>query len=622
METDDAGSGSGIQLIRTGCTHEQAIEQPIDKDVMTLPDLTLWRPQSPVSAAHQRQQDAFGTAIMEALDHLLVPYRLDERDTPDLSEASVVVALDVDTPAENLGAWVEQGGQLLIAAHRPGWDELAGVQSGESVPSELVSVHPLAGITGPQAGRELRAIDGLRLEPAPATRILASWADGGAAIAARDLGLGRVISFGVNLPTTLVRIRQGFPVTADGKPAADGTAPIDDGILKCEDGMALVLDEDRCWPASAQPTDGPYPYGKTPPEPTPVFDLPHADLWWITLHQLIIEALHRAGSGAVWLDYWPDRLPAIGHLSHDADLNVDEDAEAALAAFAKAGITVTWCQLYPGSYRANLYRRIAEAGHEHALHFNAMPAEGDITSWGRRQFLAQLAWVKAVTGTDDIVSNKNHFTRWEQWTDFYDWCTEAGIRLDESRGSSKVGDVGFTFGTAHPSFPVGDASKQNRPFSVLSLPLHTQDLGHAAHESCRDIILDGACAVHGIAHFLFHGPHLRNRAETAAAFERLMAAARDRGMPWWPAGRIDNWERRRRTVRLGIELSDGSATVTATSDVEVDGATILVSLPNIDADQVDSDEMNPVSVTRHGRKYIGICADLKPGSRQWQLRWS
>ncbi|MBO0813106.1 MAG: hypothetical protein J2P23_13825, partial [Microlunatus sp.] len=364
---------------------------------------------------------------------------------------------------------------------------------------------------------------------------------------------------------------------------------------------------------------GPYRYGQIPPAPTPVFDLPHADWWWIVLADVLVSAADRAGTGIAWLDYWPDRLPAIGHLSHDADLNRDEDAEAALAAFAKAGVTVTWCQLYPGRYSPGIYQRITAAGHEHALHYNAMP-EGDITSWGRREFLAQLAWVRAITDTDDVVSNKNHYTRWEGWTEFYDWCDEAGIRIDESRGSSKVGDVGFTFGTAHPYFPIGDATRGNRCYPVLSLPLHTQDLALAAHESCRDVILDGALAVNGVAHFLFHGPHLRTRPDTAAAFERLMQAVRDRGMQWWTAGRIDAWERARRTVELSVHHQGSGATVVARSVAALPGATILVSLPGVVAADVRGDA-DLLPVRRHGRDYAGICVDLEPGVRQWSLRW-
>src|SRR5699024_3784679 len=226
----------------------------------------------------------------------------------------------------------------------------------------------------------------------------------------------------------------------------------------------------------------------------------------------------------------PTWVPAMAHMSHDSDGNDDADGQAALDAFAEAGVEVTWCQVYrDNAYSPGIYDKITAAGHEHALHYNAME-DADIAQWGWEQIQGQYAWAQDIIRTDTkITSNRIHFTRWEGWTEFYGWCEKLGITIDESRGPSKLGTVGFPFGTAHVDFPMGDVSVGNRPMDVLNLPLHTQDLAWAGHISCRDVILDQTMTVHGVAHFLYHGPHLRGKPATRASCAELAELARRRG---------------------------------------------------------------------------------------------
>ncbi|HLT60771.1 MAG TPA: hypothetical protein VK020_06230, partial [Microlunatus sp.] len=326
----------------------------------------------------------------------------------------------------------------------------------------------------------------------------------------------------------------------------------------------------------------------------------------------------RRGDASVWLHYWPAGVPAMAHMSHDADGNVEEDGRAALDAFAEADVKVTWTQVFPGGYSPDLYAAITAAGHEHALHYNAM-GDADLASWGWPQFRAQYAWAQAVAGTDDIVSNKNHYTRWEGWTEFYDWCERVGIKIDESRGPSKQGTVGFPFGTAHLSFPIGDVTVHNRRMDVLNLPLHTQDLAWAGHISCRDVILDGAEAVHGVAHFLFHGPHLRGKPPTRAACPEVARLARERGMEWWTARQLNDWERARRGVQLSITADDEGWLVRVHAEQPVRRAGVLLQLPGLDGDPGVPEGTSVARVTRHGRTFHELTVDLPAGPSSYRL---
>lgn len=516
--------------------------------------------------------------------------------------------------AQALSSWVRDGGALVIVGDPGDLAETAGVACGPAIAPGLVTTGTHWAQRPP---RPIRALRGCTLVPREQTEVLATFADGGAAITRTTAGTGIVISFGVDLWYTIARIQQGFPVRADGAPAADGTAPIDDDILKAEDGMALDLDEDRAMPPGEPDLPQDYTHTYPPPSAAPIFDQPHADWWRSLLLQALWDAASRTGAALAWMDYWPAGIDAIAHMSHDADGNDPEDGRAALEAFAAAEVTVTWHQVYPGGYGEEVLTAITDAGHEHSLHYNAM-ADSDLASWGWPQFRAQYAWAQAISGREDIVSNKNHYTRWEGWTEFYTWCERVGIRIDSSRGPSKQGTIGFPFGTAHVSFPLRPAGNDETFHDVLNLPLHTQDLAWAGHISVRDVILDGAQAQHGIAHFLFHGPHLRKRPLTRQACVEVAEAARSRGMPWWTAEEIDTWERTRREVRVRVHRVEQGWQVRVHTPRAVPGAALVLALPQ-DV-RPDAEDVRVRTIERHGNRFVELGVDLPVGHSSWFLR--
>ncbi|MER3404687.1 MAG: hypothetical protein C4289_05575, partial [Chloroflexota bacterium] len=58
-------------------------------------------------------------------------------------------------------------------------------------------------------------------------------------------GRGPALYCGVDLAATVLQIQLGRPIYHDGLPAPDGTAPVDDGILKTDDGTVLDYERDR-----------------------------------------------------------------------------------------------------------------------------------------------------------------------------------------------------------------------------------------------------------------------------------------------------------------------------------------------------------------------------------------
>ncbi|MGZ0149090.1 hypothetical protein ACXJJ3_18615 [Kribbella sp. WER1] len=578
-----------------------------------MPAIAVIDNRAATEQAHQAGQDAWWVYLNEILGQLRLPYAAVSPDNiPD--DVAVLIAA-TPGPAPDLEDWVRAGGGLVVVGDPGPLATLAGVSAYSVVADGHVTVDGPVWSQRPPAA--LHAIGG-RLEPSDA-EVIGRWQDDAAAITLRRVGAGVVLTYGVDLWQTVVRIRQGYAVTADGAPAVDGTAPIDDGILKCEDGMALSFEHDRAMPPGEPELDGRFMHTYPPPSAVPMFDQPQADWWCALFAQSLWWSAEQSGGVVPWLWYWPAGVDAVAHMSHDSDGNVEEEGQAALDAFAEADVKVTWCHLFPGGYSPDLHVEITAAGHENALHYNAM-GDADLAVWGWPQLRAQYAWAQAVTGTERIVSNKNHYTRWEGWTDFYPWCERLGIQIDESRGPSKQGDVGFTFGTAHLTFPMAPVAEGNRLYDVLNLPLHTQDLAWAGHSAVRDVILDGAQAVHGVAHFLFHGPHLYLRPPTRSACIELAAEARRRGMPWWTAGQLNAWERSRRGVTLSVAPHPDGFTVRAQAAEPVPGAAILLAVPDAGRDPIVKEgEGSTRTLDRFGRTFVELTADIVAGDNRWVI---
>jgi peptidoglycan/xylan/chitin deacetylase (PgdA/CDA1 family) len=367
-------------------------------------------------------------------------------------------------------------------------------------------------------------------------------------------GRGRTLFIAVDVTGTIVRVQQGVAVTRDGVPAPDGSAALTDGVLKTGDGG--VLD----WMFDRDPVEG-----------VPglhAFLRPVADLWRETLLRAIF---HLAGELRIplpllWL--YPRNLGALAHLSHDSDLNEPDRSRRLLDLLAAARIKSTWCIILPG-YDRPLTNAIREAGHELAMHFDAM---SERTRFTEDEFDRQWHELRELFGGAAPITNKNHYLRWEGDCEFFRWCAARGIQFDQSKGASKPGEAGFNFGTCHPYFAVEfDGSS----IDVLELPTPTQDLNVFAPESLLQPLLESVRRRHGILHLLFHPTHVI-RDEVAGAVGRSVKLARDRGMEWWTAAAINNWERARRKVRWSdYHGSDSGASVKLSVADELTDATIL-----------------------------------------------
>ena len=475
-------------------------------------------------------------------------------------KAIVLLAGDLSLTAGQrkiLATWVEGGGVLIGIGGTSGLDDVFGVSDARRLAESWIEVtatdHPLtAGLRS-----SLHVFGGYAVKPGPATSLaeLESGRVKGTAISEHPTGKGRAILLAPDLLFSIVHIQQGLPVFQDCRPAPDGSAATNDGILKAEDGMVLDWQRDRTPMAS---------------DDVPIFLEPISD----ELRELILRSIfyaareHGIELPLIW--YWPRGLPAVGHISHDTDGNDPERAEALLEVMNRCGIKSTWLTLYPGGYPKEFYRTLQDQGFEIGLHYDALGG-GAETSWSKEDFLLQRQWLLEEAGLQDITSNKNHYTRWESRLDFLRWCEEAGIHSDQTRGPSKQGTIGFALGGSQPYFPLDDEADPPRFLDVLEINLQTQDLVVVCPAEYGRQLVDSVLRHHGVAHFLFHPAHII-KPPVADALCELVDYGRAQGMEWWTGKQIYQWEMLRRSVAATF---DTGSSFTLSAEEPVREATLL-----------------------------------------------
>lgn len=346
------------------------------------------------------------------------------------------------------------------------------------------------------------------------------------------VGKGQIYRWNVNIPHTIVELQQGSgPIMEDGIPAPDGTANVDDGVLKAEDGLTQdwthVRTQHDCGDS--------------------VIAHPYADYWREAAISHLLECATEIAKPLPFIDEWPAGTDCTLMISHDSDRNFDEDAVATLKVLEECGIHSTWCMMKPG-YSLHLYEQIKAAGHELALHFNANVREGG--SWCEEDFARQWDWLNDLGVADRIVSNKNHFTRFEGWGEFFQWCERCGIEADQTFGPSKSGMVGFPFGTCRPFKPIAWFDEQNRSYNVLEMTFLSQDVPNMTSLQVMPDLLKTVRRERGVAHLVFHQGWLQRSGEVREALKSIVQTAKELGFAVWTGAQINEWERHRRNMRI------------------------------------------------------------------------
>ena len=488
-------------------------------------------------------RNAFQLYLREILDHAGVPHQWFDhhqdalrrpRREPPLDILIVALAGDGEAAAEAILQFAERGGVVIGLANLSSLAARLGFELAETGVG-------YAALDGGQPLRFLAAAPWILTPEVPGAkgygelrRDSPMGEAAGPVIARCDVGRGLIERWAVDVAATVVHLQQGLgPVVQDGPPAPDGSGPIDEGILKADDGFALDWELDRARTETGQP----------------YFAYPYADLWREAFIGRLLRIALERGLALPFVDVWPNGVRQVATISHDSDLNTDESAETTLDILRELGLQSTWCIIEPG-YSPRIYERVLADGHELAFHYNAVVHEG--LKWDADDFKRQFDWMKRATSLPAVVSNKNHYTRFEGWGDLFRWLEQAGIQADQTRGPSKRGNVGLLFATCHPFFAIAWRDEGNRLYDVIEIGFLTQDLdlGSWADSSVIGPFLERVEQVCGVAHFLFHPVHLHAQEKVRQAIRSVVSQARERGFVFWTSRQINDWVRARRALRV------------------------------------------------------------------------
>ncbi len=496
-----------------------------------------------------------------------------------------------------LASFVKNGGSLIGVGGTSGLNELFGITGRKSLAEGWIQVtagdHPVT--SGLRSS--LHVFGGYAVTAGSATSLAAveSGRQGakGSAIVENRFGKGRAILLAPDLIFSIVHIQQGVPVLQDGKPAADDSAAIDDGELKAEDGLVLDWQRDR-----------------TPmvPDDVPVFLEPITDELREIILRSIFHVASQQGIALPVLWYWPRALKAVAHISHDSDGNDPVKAVASLEVMNRAKIKSTWCMLYPGGYPREFYETLKDQDYEIALHYDARTG-GEKTSWSKENFILQHRWLLEEAGIERIVSNKNHYTRWEHRLDYLRWCEEVGILSDQTRGPSKHGTIGFPLGGSQPYFPLDDERETPRRLNVLEVNLLTQDLVQVCPREYGKQLFDSAVRHHGVAHFLFHPAHIV-KPPVAEALLGLVDYGRSQGIEWWKNDEIYQWEAKRRGVEANF---DSNTTFTLHAAQPLREATLMFLKPGQESRSIAVNGKSVQGTTQsvYGFEFDAVTVDVE-----------
>ncbi len=527
---------------------------------------------------------------------------LSPEDLPSLprrAQPIVVLAGDLRLTAEQhqaLDTSVKSGGSIVGIGGMSGLDEIFGVSGRSPVAEGWLKVsapdHPvMAGLRS-----SLHVFGGFTAKTGSAATLAELDAGNpaveGSAIVENRWGKGRALLMGPDLIFSIVHMQQGLPVLQDGRPAPDGSAAINDGVLKAEDGLVLDWQRDR------------HPMR---PDGVPVFIEPVSD----ELREIILRGVfylaRQQGVSLPALWYWPRGLDAVGLISHDTDQNEPDKAAALLEVMNRCRVKSTWCILYPGGYPREFYRRLQGQGFEIGLHYDAMTG-GPRTSWSRDNFVLQHRWLVEETGLHHIATNKNHYTRWESRLDFFRWCEELGVNSDQTRGPSKQGTIGFPLGGSQPYFPLDDERDSPRFLPVLEINMLTQDLVVVCPPEYGTQLVDSVVRHHGVAHFLFHPAHIL-KPSVSDTLMGLVNYGRAQGLEWWTSEQICQWEVSRRGVKATFDAGN-RFTLHAARPLRDAVLLVLKTRPAPTALRINGRAAPSSSQTWHGFEFDAIPVDV------------
>lgn len=483
-----------------------------------------------------------------------------------------------------LSSWVEGGGALVACGSGWGLEELLGLE-GDAVHLSSGLLSPCESPLWPEHAGPIRFFGGKFHRAALGSLSDIVTDQGSAAVVSRRFGSGSCTYFAPHLGRSFKLMQLGTSVEVDAAGPIDGSAQLDDGKLRAEDGIALDFDVDRI---EVEGTKHKF------------FGQPHADLLKEVFFRCLLEVVDRAGLRMATVWYWPNHATGAAMVTFDCqDFEVDyvSRMQRMLTMF---GSRTTWMVAMPG-YPADTYRQMRAWGYEVGLLYDAEDAAG----WHPDRLHIQFTSLGRLSSLPNITAVRPADGRWRGYTHFYEAAQDAGCRVSLSKGGRQPGTQGFAFGTCHPFFP----ARKDGFHLTMEVPYTVYNPGSITLDPVSDVVLLQSALRNGCFH-LVSRPEAVLDSACHSALRRTLSLCKQHRLEFLAPEEIYSFEKARRNVRITVKVVGGETLLGISSDVAIDGLSLLISGDRMAA-EAKGKEIPCTPIRRFGRTFQSLTMDLE-----------
>lgn len=500
------------------------------------------------------KNDAYALYYREALEHAGIPFITLDTLTHDEVDGLDVILLCGYGQVTNiqrsaLGQWLQKRVSLVASGSSWGLEPLFGLEGSPKKISNGVLSQPESDRLWPDGAKQIRFHGGEFWASVRGTNVIPY---GNLTAANRvQTEKGVLLFLAPHVGQTMCQMQMGRSVEADGISPSDGSAHLDDQILRAEDGIALSFENDR---ATADGASHPH------------FAFAHADHLREVWIRAVVEAIEATGACGFMTWYWPKNARAVAALSIDCEEFNYEHVHRTHTMLTMFGCQPAWVVATPG-YTLDVYRTMRSWGHEISLLFTG--EEGG--NWHEERLKIQHLALGRAAGTSSFTSSRPVDGQWKNWRHYYEMCDTAGVKLSISKGGRQPGTTGFAFGTCHPFFPVRKDGTQN---VCAELPYQIYLPGEITCDAAIDAMIEETCAAHGCLHAAIQSHSVENET-VSASLRRFLAVAKQEKMVFYRPDEIYAFERARRNLRVWPHFQADHASIQIIPDADIQGLTLM-----------------------------------------------
>ncbi len=539
-------------------------------------------------ALYMAPGDAYAAWYHEVLEHVGVSTEvLHDWNPSDLSRTHVLVLAGsgslMGIKVEALATWVENGGILICSGSTWGMEIALGIVPGTAKHCSVGRLTPVQpDRLWPQDSTHARFMGGVTAELSTAVPIVEN--GHAVAVSRHRFGQGYAIFVGPHIGQTVQQIQMGRSVECDGIGSADGSARLDDGHLRAEDGITLDFEKDRVQLA----------------EGDPFFGYAHADVVKEILIRAVFEAVERSGAIAPVRWMWPNLAPAVATLTLDVQEFEVERVINLQRLLAMFGCPAAWMIASPG-YTADVYRVLRAMEHEVGLLFQIEDAHG----WQEERLKIQLTNLSRLASWPYMGTVRVENGQWRGWNQFYDACESAGARVSLNKGGRQSGTQGFAFGTCHPFFPTRRDGKESL---VYEIPTTIWEPGIVTPENVGADLVTRTASRLGCLQIGMRPESLQDM-RSATALRRILTNCKQEHFQFVKPEELYKFERARRQMRIAAKVLGDMHLVQIATENPMPGFGIALTAGSAHA-RTRSGDMDVQTFERFGTTFVGIHLDL------------